>query len=187
MSHSPVIRPATSADAEVLADVAARTFRDAFAKDNTAEDMDAYTRDAFSTEQLAVEIQTPGNHFLLAFTDAPTPAGYAKVRSGATGPGVTAATPVELHRLYVEQPALGKGVGPALLQASIDTAQALGGTTIWLGVWEHNARAIRFYQKWGFTVVGAQTFTLGRDQQTDLIMQRSTRDEMVIESQPKTR
>jgi ribosomal protein S18 acetylase RimI-like enzyme len=44
---------------------------------------------------------------------------------------------------------------------------------IWLDVWERNARAIAFYQKWGFAVVGTQTFQLGSDLQNDLLMQRA--------------
>ena len=64
-------------------------------------------------------------------------------------------------------------VAPALMTACIDTARARGGATMWLGVWERNARAIRFYQKHGFTDIGAQEFRLGADLQTDRVMSRS--------------
>jgi len=43
---------------------------------------------------------------------------------------------------------------------------------MWLGVWEYNPRAQRFYEKNGFQVCGKHTFLLGSDPQTDLLMQK---------------
>ncbi len=48
-----------------------------------------------------------------------------------------------------------------------------GYQTVWLGVWEHNLRALDFYRRWGFETVGSHTFLLGSDAQTDLVMVRS--------------
>jgi ribosomal protein S18 acetylase RimI-like enzyme len=56
---------------------------------------------------------------------------------------------------------------------AIARARRRGAATLWLGVWERNARGIRFYQREGFTHVGAHPFILGRDVQTDWIMVRS--------------
>ena len=67
---------------------------------------------------------------------------------------------------------LGRGVGPALMQACLDAAQRGGFDLLWLDVWERNPRAIAFYHKWGFKVVGMQVFQLGSDSQTDLLMKR---------------
>jgi ribosomal protein S18 acetylase RimI-like enzyme len=44
---------------------------------------------------------------------------------------------------------------------------------MWLGVWEKNEHAIKFYEKWGFTIVGPRVFVLGSDVQNDFIMQRA--------------
>jgi ribosomal protein S18 acetylase RimI-like enzyme len=43
---------------------------------------------------------------------------------------------------------------------------------VWLDVWERNTRAIEFYEKQGFTIVGEQDFVLGSDVQRDLLMAR---------------
>jgi ribosomal protein S18 acetylase RimI-like enzyme len=42
---------------------------------------------------------------------------------------------------------------------------------VWLGVWEENHRAIRFYTKNGFVVFDKHVFIMGNDEQTDLLMQ----------------
>jgi ribosomal protein S18 acetylase RimI-like enzyme len=80
---------------------------------------------------------------------------------------------VELQRFYVDTPWHGRGVAHALMEAVIGTSKALGGDVLWLGVWERNARAIAFYRKQGFERVGAKTFRLGADVQTDDVMCRA--------------
>ena len=168
------IRTATPADAEPLAALAERTFRDTFADDNSPDDIEAYVRDAFSLARVRGELADDANTFLLAFMGGDEqPVGYAKLRTGTPDPSVTGSGPVELQRFYVGRSAIGHGVGAALMRASLDTARSAGHRTLWLGVWERNARAISFYQRWQFETVGNHKFRLGSDQQTDLIMVRA--------------
>lgn len=168
------IRTATPADAEALAALAERTFRDTFADDNSTDDMEAYIRDSFSLDRVRAELADHLNTFLLAFMDGEKRLdGYAKLRTGTTDPSVTGPYPVELQRLYVDRSAMGHGVGATLMQASLDAARSAGHRTLWLGVWERNARAISFYERWQFETVGDHIFRLGSDHQTDLIMARS--------------
>ena len=81
--------------------------------------------------------------------------------------------PCELVRLYVSAEWLGRGVGEALIHASISEVRQEGYRTLWLGVWEHNHRARAFYRKWNFREVGEHIFQLGDDPQTDILMERS--------------
>jgi ribosomal protein S18 acetylase RimI-like enzyme len=167
------IRPATLADAARLAKLSEQTFRDTFAGDNAPGDMEAYVRDAFSTHRVRNELTQDANAFLLAFLDSEErPVGYAKLRTGTTEPCVSDARPVELHRIYVHQNAIGRGVGAALMRASLETARSAGHQTMWLGVWSENTRAISFYERWEFRTVGDHVFQLGSDEQTDLVMER---------------
>jgi diamine N-acetyltransferase len=174
MIEQPHIRTAHSGDIKPLAALAARTFRDAFAGDNAADDIQTYIRESFSTERLRDELANAANLFLLAFlAESDSPVGYAKLRAGTRDASVKGSDPVELERIYVDRNAIGCGVGAALMQASLDAARRGGHRTLWLGVWERNARAISFYRRWGFEVVGDHVFRLGSDDQTDLIMERA--------------
>jgi ribosomal protein S18 acetylase RimI-like enzyme len=174
MFKQPRIRTATPADAEPLAALAERTFRDTFAGDNSTGDIETYVRDSFSLDRVRAELADDANKFLLALMDGEEqPDGYAKLRTGTTDPSVTGPDPVELQRLYVDRSAMGHGVGAALMRASLDAAKSSGHRTLWLGVWERNARAISFYERWQFETVGDHVFRLGSDHQTDLIMARS--------------
>ncbi|MEL6322107.1 MAG: N-acetyltransferase, partial [Cyanobacteria bacterium J06626_14] len=64
----------------------------------------------------------------------------------------------------------GRGVAHKLMAKILSTASDAGADHIWLGVWEHNPRAIAFYGKYGFRVVGEHTFQFGSDPQRDLVM-----------------
>jgi ribosomal protein S18 acetylase RimI-like enzyme len=77
---------------------------------------------------------------------------------------------VELARFYVDRPWHGRGVARELMDAARAAARNLGGRTFWLGVWEHNPRAIAFYAKCGFRDVGSHKFLVGSDLQTDRVM-----------------
>jgi diamine N-acetyltransferase len=171
-TSDPIVRRASAADAALLAELGARTFAETFAADNRPEDMAAYIASSFSYERQAAELADPQSVFLIAEIDG-IAAGYAKIRGGAPAPeSVTNNKPIELVRLYVSQSWLGRGLGASLMRACVREATQRGYRTIWLGVWEHNARARAFYRKWNFHEVGEHVFQLGNDSQTDMLMQR---------------
>ena len=94
-------------------------------------------------------------------------------RDGPTPPSVTMPDAVELWRFYVDRPWHGRGLAPILMATAMEAARELGGRSIWLGVWERNARAIAFYTKCGFLDIGSQEFVVGTDRQTDRVLVRS--------------
>jgi len=75
--------------------------------------------------------------------------------------------------LYVAAAWHGRGVARALMAAAAAEAERRGAQTLWLGVWERNARAQAFYRKWNFRDVGEHIFQLGADRQRDILMERS--------------
>jgi len=166
------IRQGTLADAALLSEFGARTFTETFAADNTPEDLAAYIATSFNVAQQTAELEDPGATFLIAEVDGRA-AGYAMLHKGQPEKGVEGANPVELVRLYVSRDWLGRGIGEQLMRACIDDARQAGHDTIWLGVWERNARAQAFYRKWDFRMVGEHVFQLGSDSQRDILMERT--------------
>ena len=160
-------------DSRSLTDLAYTTFWDAFAHHpkNAPDDLAHYMRQAFSLEQITAELSDETNIFLIAEIDRQL-AGYAKLTVGATEEGITAERPIELNRLYSQQKYLGLGVGQTLMDECFEIAKRNDNDVMWLGVWEYNPRAQRFYEKNGFREVGKHTFQLGSDPQTDLLMQK---------------
>jgi ribosomal protein S18 acetylase RimI-like enzyme len=163
------LRPAGAEDAARLAEFAARAFRETFGPDNRPEDMAEYLATAYGRAQQARELADPSYQTLLLEEDSAL-VGFAQLRRGETAACVSGPEPVELYRFYVDRAFHGRGFAQSLMEAVHAAAAALGGRTLWLGVWERNARAIRFYEKCGYRVAGNAEFFVGRDRQTDLVM-----------------
>jgi ribosomal protein S18 acetylase RimI-like enzyme len=168
-SLAPVIDDAVAADAPALAELAARTFCEAFAADNNPEDMRAHLEGAYTQELHLAEIQNPAIDTLLLRSGGQL-AAYAQLRTGPVTDGVPATGSIELWRFYVDRPWHGRGIAHTLMAAAKERARRRGGSTLWLGVWERNARAQTFYGKHGFKKVGKQIFVVGSDPQTDDVM-----------------
>lgn len=160
------IRQATTKDAALIADISRALFYNTFAAHNTPENMELFLREQFTRETLMAEVGAAGNTFLLAYGDG-EPAGYVRLRENEAQPNT-----MEIARIYAATAMIGKGVGKALMQACVALAQEKGKRTIWLGVWEKNEHALKFYTAWGFEKVGEHDFLLGNDVQRDWIMQK---------------
>jgi ribosomal protein S18 acetylase RimI-like enzyme len=163
------IRRATGTDAELLADLGARTFAETFGPDNTPEDIAAHISATFTPAVMSAELADPRNVVLIAEIDG-TACGYAKLRWHDAHEGVGGERPAQLSRIYVDSAWHGRSVGPALMQRCIDEAMAAGADVLWLGVWERNDRARAFYARSGFEKVAEHDFMLGSDRQTDWVM-----------------
>lgn len=163
------LRPARAEDAAALAALAERTFRATFAEFNSAADMDRYCAESYGAPIQRAQIEASDGLTLLASLGDRL-LGYAQLRFRHRHPSVPASVACELQRLYVDADWHGRGLAPRLMQACIEQARAAGSDVLWLGVWEHNPRAIAFYRKYGFEVTGEHEFVLGADRQRDLVM-----------------
>jgi diamine N-acetyltransferase len=165
------VREGGSADAAMLAELGARTFRDTYAEANAAHELEAYVADAYREEVQAAELADPALTYLVAEI-ADMPVGFALLRTAAAPDPVSAANPVQLERLYVDREHQGVGAGAALLRAVLDRGTRESHDLVWLTVWERNPTAIAYYTRWGFEQVGTVPFVLGTERQTDLVMVR---------------
>lgn len=168
-----LIRRGVPEDAETLAPLAIRIFNDAFADNplNKPEDMRAYIAKAFSLEQTRRELSADDIMFFIAEIDGAM-IGYAKLYENSTEECVSDANPIELSRLYVLKDFHGQGVARLLMDECFREAKLKNYQTMWLGVWEHNYRAQKFYEKLGFRKIGSHIFQLGSDPQIDWVMER---------------
>jgi ribosomal protein S18 acetylase RimI-like enzyme len=171
MVETPAItlRALSTADVETLQAIGVQSFTEAFAHLNNPEDFRAYLDKAFHTEQLRSELANLSSSFFLA-TAAGAPVGYLKVNFGNAQTEPQGDDAMEIERIYALAAWHGKGVGEALLKKALSLAREKEMQLVWLGVWEENPKAIRFYQKHGFEVFGKHHFWLGQDLQHDLLM-----------------
>lgn len=161
----------TLEDMDRLRSLCVDTFSDTFAKDNSTQDMDAYLERSFSQERMRSELSNPESTFIMACVDG-VPAGYMKLNTGRAQTETVGDDAMEIERLYILSRFKRHGLGTALIQQAENAAMAQGASTIWLGVWEHNEPAKRFYTRMGFITTGQHVFMLGDDRQIDHIMRK---------------
>ena len=165
----PELRKATLSDLPELLALARTSFLQAFTVGNKPENVQAYLAEAFTEDKLTKEMQEPASTFIVASLGGKL-VGYTKLNLAAAQADVQDPTSVEVARLYTLEEVWGKGLGQLLLDAGINFAKQEGKTWLWLGVWEHNARAIRFYEKNGLRIFGSHPFPFGDEIQTDWLM-----------------
>lgn len=163
------IKSCTVAELPLLKEISIETFTDTFGAQNTPEDLAEYLATAYADEKLTEEINTPDSHFYLLFKDDEL-AGYLKLNTEAAQTESVAENALEVERIYIRSSFKRQGLGRKLIELAIEIAEKDKRDNIWLGVWEHNENAIKFYEKMGFEVVGQHDFVLGDDVQTDLVM-----------------
>jgi ribosomal protein S18 acetylase RimI-like enzyme len=145
-----------------LQNIARETFMQTFAEFNTAEDMESYLSTNLSIESLSAEMEQEGSEFYV-WKEEEQWMGYIKLNYTDS---------LEIERLYVLAEHQGKGLGKKMMQFAFNRASELNFNQVWLGVWEHNHKAIAFYESLGFQPFGEHDFYLGTDRQRDLLFRK---------------
>ena len=167
-----VFRYATADDIDMLVHLCADTFRETYGPHCPAAEVERHIADHFTREHIEAEVMDSEAVMLIAML-ADEPVGYALLLPESTTPCVTGPGPVQLARIYLSADSIGKGRGAALMNACLDEARRLRGGTIWLSLWDQNHRAMKFYERCGFTNVGTKPFTFGGTKYVDPVMARA--------------
>lgn len=163
------IRKVNIQDVEKLKEIGRLTFSETFSSENSEKDMREYLEIGFSTEKLKTELTDKNAEFYFAELDNKV-IGYLKVNFGQSQTEIKNKNALEIERIYVLKEFHGKKIGQILYGKAIKLAKEKNVEYVWLGVWEQNPRAIRFYEKNGFVAFDKHIFTLGKDEQTDIMM-----------------
>lgn len=165
------IQKAGIADADILLSYSKKTFYEFFAHLNDPANMEAYSSVAFTPGKIICELSNPDSEFYFAvFEDGII--GYIKLNFNNAQTEFKEPNALEVERIYVSGEHHGKKIGKHLLNFAIEMAVNKNMKYVWLGVWEHNYKAIGFYEHNGFKVFSSHDFLLGDDKQTDLLMRR---------------
>lgn len=156
-------------DLDCLTDISRQTFIDAFEKDNNPEDFKSYVDTAFSSVEIEKELLDDHSQFYLVYRDNVLVA-YFKLCEYEAQAEAFGNHAIELSRIYVLKDFQGHALGTQMLKKIIDLAKKKYKTMLWLGVWQKNPKAVRFYERHGFEIFDTHSFYIGKDQQTDWLM-----------------
>ena len=166
------IKKVQASDLDTLINLSRKTFYDAFFHLNDPADVNAYASAAFSSERMLSEVSNPDSAFYFAVINNEA-IGYIKLNYAPAQTEFKDDKAVEVERIYVLAGNQGQQIGRHLLDFAIQQAINAKLEYIWLGVWDKNNHAIRFYQRAGFEVIGSHNFMLGNDRQVDLLMKKT--------------
>lgn len=161
------LRAATQEDSDRLALIGAATFLDGFAGILPGEAIVGHCRRYHTADSYARHLADGGAGWLVEAAAGGAPLGYALVTQPDLPGG---GGDLELKRIYLLSRMQGSGAGAALMARAIDHARARGAARLLLGVYVHNDRAIAFYRRHGFSVIGARQFQVGTQLCDDLVL-----------------
>ena len=157
-----------------LRNIAIRTFGETFAATNSEENINAYYARCFNEETLRRELRNPeAQWFFLEYNGEL--AGYLKVNTGRAQTELQEEDGFELERIYVLKAFQGTGVGAALMEHAIRLGKEMGKRYLWLGVYEENYRALRFYERYGLQEFDDHVFMMGKQPQRDILLRMELR------------
>lgn len=156
-------------DLGVLGNLSRRTSIEDFEKDNNPEDFKAYLNSAFGDETLIIELKDNHSSFYFVYNDAIL-MGYVKLNENGSQSDIKDNNAVEIERIYILGEFQGHGIGAWIMKQVMSMARAKNKVYLWLGVWEVNVKAIKFYERIGFYKFGSHPYYIGKDKQTDWLM-----------------
>ena len=162
-------------DVLALQNIARETFSEMFADYNSADNLNKYLDEKFTVTKLSEELNHPHSKFYFAQIGEEV-VGYLKTNTGEAQTELMNLNAFEIQRIYVLQAYHGKKVGQLLIEKALEEARKTTCAYVWLGVWQENHRAIRFYSKNGFVKFDTHIFKMGDEEQMDWLMKLTMED-----------
>ena len=156
------IVPATMQETKILTEIGRRSLLESHGHSAAPGVMQTYLDEKFTESALQEELSDSKNIFhIINYNNQP--AGYSKIIYRQPMEQVTQKNITKMERLYLLQEYYGLRLGQQLLQYNIDLSKQQGEQGMWLYVWKENERALRFYTKAGFQIIGDGWFRLTGD------------------------
>ncbi|HEX8333348.1 MAG TPA: GNAT family N-acetyltransferase [Segetibacter sp.] len=149
-------------DVPTLSRIGSLSLIESHGKSAPAHVMQSYVDENFSETALREEVIDPANIFYLVSYNG-EPVGYSKIVYNISIESVSHPNITKMERLYVLAKFHNFQLGRQLMDFNIKLSKHHDQQGMWLYVWKENHRAIRFYERTGFTIVGDGYFRLTAD------------------------
>jgi diamine N-acetyltransferase len=170
-----LLRTAVAEDIEVLVEMSISTYRESYAHlpENNNESMELYFQQVFNYHVLLQAFNDKNTDFWVIECEGDIVAYSKLIRMKRIHGLITSPKPMCLDKLYVRKAFQKFGFGKLLLNKSIEVADNEGFDCLWLSVWKVNQKAVTFYQKNGFAIIGSHDFIMANQKDEDWLMLKS--------------
>ena len=162
------IRIAALDDLNLLSALGITTCYEAYFELDPSRDLADYCASVFNFEQMKTEIEDANSTFLIAEFGGKA-IGYAKLREGKFIECLKGKNAIEVQRIYILEKLKGNRIGESLMTRCFEIGKEKGYETLWLGVWDKNVKAQKFYEKIGMSNVGTTDFSDGKNEFINLV------------------
>lgn len=153
------ITPINEYDIKELVKVARTTFLEAHEKSASRKDLDVYLEKHYTEKALQEDINDPKTIYRIIQQEGNI-VGFSKIILDHPHPDVKNTNVTKMERVYVLEAFHGKRLGPELFNLNLKIAKEHHQCGIWLYTWTGNHRAIAFYEKKGFEIIGHHDFKI---------------------------
>jgi diamine N-acetyltransferase len=151
------VKKATAEDYQTIVAIGKVAVAEAHRESTSAENMNEYLEKHYNDRAISEELDDPDNIYHIIDYNG-KPVGFSKIVLNAMDTGIKVENVTKLDRIYLLKEFYGLKLGLELLNFNIRLAENNKQSGIWLYTWIGNNRAINFYLKAGFTIVGSHKF-----------------------------
>ncbi len=152
-----LIHKASNEDSSLLSRLATQTLMESHGHSAPAADMENYIGEKYTVAVFNEELNDPKNIYHIIYHDG-KPVGFSKIIFNEPYAGSPLQNITKLDRIYLLKEFYDLKLGQQLLQFNLDLAKQNDQVGMWLYVWQENERAVKFYTRNGFTVIGGYDF-----------------------------
>lgn len=167
-----LIKNVTSNDLKDLQNISRETFKKTFDPFTAPDDMKRFLEEAYADEKLLAEINNPHSRFFFLMVEDEV-AGYLKINDEDAQTESVKPNALEVERIYLRSKFQHKGLGLVLIKLAEKIAREENRDYMWLGVYEKNINAQKFYKRDGFEKVSQHVYQVGDDPQIDYILAKN--------------
>ncbi len=143
--------------AQIISEIGRISVEEAHRDSCSANDLNQFLEKNYNVEVIQDELKDEKNMYHIIYSDGEA-AGFSKIMLNSVHSNIQQTNVTKLDRIYLLANFFNRKLGFELLQFNIELSKKNNQFGIWLFTWVGNERAIKFYQKNGFAIIGSHNF-----------------------------
>jgi len=144
---------------ELIAEIGKKTFWESHGKSAAKEDIETFVFKTYNKENISKELENRNIKYHIIYYKNKA-VGYSKIQLNSPNTTIEYKNVTKLDRIYLLKEFYGKNLGKKLFDFNVELSKKNNQKGIWLYVWVENLRAIKFYKKSGFKIIGKYDFKI---------------------------
>ncbi|CAN5614632.1 hypothetical protein BH10BAC5_BH10BAC5_02160 [soil metagenome] len=157
-----VIKKAEKSENYLLSKLGKETFLESHGNSASHTDISLYVAQNYSSNAFKNELTDSNNLYHIIYHEE-IPAGFSKINLNSSHPDIPFNNVTKFDRLYVLKEYYNMKLGLQLFEYNLSISKNNGQDGMWLFVWKENERAVNFYRKAGFEIIGSYDFKISED------------------------